>query len=129
MLWAERAYIHNCNMDLYILFRVARIESRYIKRDYKSLFTSGGNYIMQRIKVRRWIAWMLVFAMAFSGQLIPAQAKTILSKPKISRVVSKNAGELKITYKKMPKQTKHTPRERDKICLSFGEILSAASRK
>ena len=81
-------------MDLYILFRVARIESRYIKRDYKSLFTSGGNYIMQRIKVRRWIAWMLVFAMAFSGQLIPAQAKTILSKPKISRVVSKNAGEL-----------------------------------
>lgn len=94
-------------MDLYILFRVARIESRYIKRDYKSLFTSGGNYIMQRIKVRRWIAWMLVFAMAFLGQLIPAQAKTILSKPKISRVVSKNAGELKITYKKMPKRTKY----------------------
>ena len=62
---------------------------------------------MQRIKVRRWIAWMLVFAMAFSGQLIPAQAKTILSKPKISRVVSKNAGELKITYKKMPKRTKY----------------------
>ncbi len=58
---------------------------------------------MQRIKVRRWIAWMLVFAMAFSGQLIPAQAKTILSKPKISQVVSKNAGELKIIYKKMPK--------------------------
>lgn len=62
---------------------------------------------MKRIKVRRWIVWMLVFAMAFSGQTIPAQAKTTLSKPKIRQVVSKNAGELKITYKKMSKQTKY----------------------
>lgn len=60
-------------------------------------------------KMRKALAILLVFSMIFSGQMVSVNTKAKVKpvKPKIKQAVSKKAGELKITYKKVSKQIKY----------------------
>lgn len=53
---------------------------------------------MNKSQPKKWIAWLLIVGMLFSGQTVPAktEAKKAVPKPVITKVTATTNGEIKI---------------------------------